>query len=467
MVSGFNNGNGDKIDLTGVAGVHSLADVQSIASSPNGTDTVITFSAGNTLTLTGILPADLVANDFVFAGTDLVFGDIAGSVVEAGGSVATPIPGTPTATGTLTDNATNVFTAVAAGAATTNGYGTYQMTAGGTWTYTLNDNNATVQALNASAAPLTDSFTVTTMDGTAQLVTVTIHGANDAAVISGTSSGSVTEAGGVTNGTPGTPTASATLTDTDVDNPANTFTAVAAGAATTNGYGTFQMTAGGTWTYTLNDNNATVQALNSGGTLTDSFTVTTADGTAQLVTVTIHGANDAAVISGTSSGSVTEAGGVANGTPGTPTASATLTDTDVDNPANTFTAVAAGAATTNGYGTFQMTAGGTWTYTLNDNNATVQALNIGGTLTDSFTVTTVDGTAQLVTVTIHGANDAAVISGTSSGSVTEAGGVANGTPGTPTASATLTDTDVDNPANTFTAVAAGCGDRPTATAPSR
>src|SRR5258708_23632212 len=106
------------------------------------------------------------------------------------------------------------------------------------------------------------------------------------------------------------------------------------------------MTAGGTWTYTHNDNNATVQALNSGGTLSDSFTVTTADGTAQLVTVTVHGANDAAAISGTSSGSVTEAGGVANGTPRTPTASATLTDTDVDNPANTFTAVAAGAGPT-------------------------------------------------------------------------------------------------------------------------
>ena len=43
-----------------------------------------------------------------------------------------------------------------------------------------------------------------------------------------------------------------------------------------------------------------------------------------------------------------------------------------------------------------MAAGGTWTYTLNDNNAAVQALNVGGTLTDSFTVTTADGTAQLV-----------------------------------------------------------------------
>ena len=57
----------------------------------------------------------------------------------------------------------------------------------------------------------------------------------------------------------------------------------------------------------------------------------------------------------------------------------------------------------------------------------MQALNVGQTLTDTFTVTTVDGTAQVVTVTINGTNDAAVISGTSTGSVIEAGGVANAT----------------------------------------
>ena len=43
------------------------------------------------------------------------------------------------------------------------------------------------------------------------------------------------------------------------------------------------------------------------------------------------------------------------------------------------------------------TAAGVWTYTLDNSNAAVQALNVGGTLTDSFTVTTVDGTAQVVT----------------------------------------------------------------------
>ena len=67
----------------------------------------------------------------------------------------------------------------------------------------------------------------------------------------------------------------------------------------------------------------------------------------------------------------------------------------------------------------------------------------GETLTDTFTATTVDGTEQLVTITINGRNDAAVISGAAIGSVIEAGGV-DGTPGTPTATGDLNSTDVDN-----------------------
>ena len=52
------------------------------------------------------------------------------------------------------------------------------------------------------------------------------------------------------------------------------------------------------WTYTLDNNNAAVQALNGTATLTDNFTALTADGTAQLVTVTIAAQNDAATITG-------------------------------------------------------------------------------------------------------------------------------------------------------------------------
>ena len=162
------------------------------------------------------------------------------------------------------------------------------------------------------------------------------------------------------------------------------------------------MTTDGVWTYTLDNTNCKVQALNVCDKLTDCFTVTTIDGTPQVVTITINGANDAAIICGPATGSVTEAGAC---TYGTPIATGTLTDTDVDNTPNTFTAVCAPKASDAGYGTFTMTADGVWTYKLDNANCEVQALNDCDTLTDCFKVTTIDGTAQVVTITINGADD--------------------------------------------------------------
>ena len=203
------------------------------------------------------------------------------------------------------------------------------------------------------------------------------------------------------------PTATGDLNSTDVDNPNDAWTAVGTPTASANGYGSYTLTAAGVWTYTLDNSNAAVQALNVGQTLTDTFTVFTVDGTSQVVTITINGANDAAVITGAATGTVVEAGGVDNGTPGTPTATGDLNSTDVDNPNDAWTAVGTATASANGYGSYTLTAAGVWTYTLDNSNAAVQALNVGQTLTDTFTATTVDGTAQLVTITINGANDAA------------------------------------------------------------
>ena len=95
-----------------------------------------------------------------------------------------------------------------------------------------------------------------------------------------------------------------------------------------------------------------------------------------------------------------------------------------------------------------MTAGGAWTYTLDNSNATVDALNAGATLTDTFTATTIDGTSQAITITIHGTDDAAVISGDITGTVLEAGGVANGTPGISTATGDLDAVEVLDPHRT-------------------
>ncbi|UUM29443.1 VCBS domain-containing protein [Vibrio japonicus] len=56
---------------------------------------------------------------------------------------------------------------------------------------------------------------------------------------------------------------------------------------------------------------------------------------------------------------------------------------------------------------------------LDNGNETVDALNVDETLTETFTVKSEDGTEQVVTITIHGANDGAKITGDDSGSVTE------------------------------------------------
>ena len=127
--------------------------------------------------------------------------------------------------------------------------------------------------------------------------------------------------------------------------------------ASTNGYGTFTIDAAGVWTYTLDNNNTAVQALNVGQTLTDTFTATTVDGTEQLVIITITGRNDAAVISGAATGSVIEAGGVANGTPGIPTATGDLSPPTCDNPNDAWTAVGTTPGA-NGYGSYTLTAAG-------------------------------------------------------------------------------------------------------------
>jgi VCBS repeat-containing protein len=337
-------------------------------------------------------------------GTDdasVISGGTAGSVVEA----AAYAYGVPSASGTLTDtdvdDPANTFTVVNSPHASDHGYGSFTMTVDGHWTYTLDNSNPVVQALKACDT-LTDTFTVTTIGGTPQVVTVTIQGADDPAVISGDTHGCVVEAGGVHNATHGIPIATGLLTDTDVDDPSSTFAAVACPKPSDHGYGSFTMTADGHWTYALDNRNCAVQALNVGQTLTDTFVVKTVDGTAQTVTITIEGSNDAAVICGDTHGCVVEPSKPCDPPP---SASGTLTDRDVDNPDNTFAAVTCPQASDHGYGSFTMTACGTWTYTLDDRNPAVEALKACDTLTDTFTVTTIDGTAQTVTVTIQGADD--------------------------------------------------------------
>src|SRR5262249_22213717 len=174
----------------------------------------------------------------------------------------------------------------------------------------------------------------------------------------------------------------------------------AAGSGTTALGSTWSIDASGHWSYTLN--NTAVQNLNIGDTATDSFTITSADGSAsESVTITINGSNDPANVTGATSRTVIEAGAGNNG--GTPTANGTLHDSDVDNNPNSFQQTSGNSA--NNYGTFSILQNGKWTYTLDNNNGTVDALNTGQSLSDSFVVHTQDGTAQTVSITINGTTD--------------------------------------------------------------
>jgi len=123
--------------------------------------------------------------------------------------------------------------------------------------------------------------------------------------------------------------------------------------------------------------------------------VQSVDGTASSVTVTINGTNDAAVIS---SANVTLAE-----TDAVLSTGGTLTSTDVDNPDDTFVAQTNVAGAN---GTFNLAADGTWTYVA---NSAFDSLNVGDSLTDTFTVQSIDGTTSSVTVTINGTDDASVL----------------------------------------------------------
>ncbi|MEJ7139591.1 VCBS domain-containing protein, partial [Amphibiibacter pelophylacis] len=66
--------------------------------------------------------------------------------------------------------------------------------------------------------------------------------------------------------------------------------AVAFDAATKDGtYGKLALAADGKWTYTLNNDAANVQALITGQTVKDTFTVTSKDGQTTTVTVNVAG----------------------------------------------------------------------------------------------------------------------------------------------------------------------------------
>ncbi|WP_252353454.1 retention module-containing protein [Aeromonas jandaei] len=256
-------------------------------------------------------------------------------------------------------------------------------------------------------------------------VTGTVTPVNDAAVITGTDTGSVIE-----DETNPTLTETGTLSVTDVDGADEAKFVAGNGAPSVGALGSLTITEGGAWTY--NVDNSKVQYLGEGETKVETFVVKSVDGTERTVTITIVGANDPADITvgkdegDTDRGTVTEDGDSDSDVATVQAVSGKLDISDADKGEAVFreqSNVADG-----NYGHFSIDANGNWSYTLNNSHSDVQSLKAGDTLTRELTVTSADGTAShKVVITIVGANDPADITvgkdegDTDRGTVTEDG----------------------------------------------
>ena len=375
----------------------------------------------------------------VIAGSSVV----SGAVTEAGDGVLDAAPAN-TASGTLNysddDGTTDTWKLVTlvedASVLVSSLDGTYGSitldATSGEWVYTLNNSLTATQQLRATSV-VTETFNVQVADADGgvdtQTITITVQGTNDLPVISGDSvtSGSVIEAGIDGDAIAiGDDIATGTLEYSDADGVGAATWALVDGESTLTTslqgtYGSITLNAStGAWVYTLDNELPATQALAANATPTETFNVRLTDDAGATVNstieVTVNGSNDAPAITNLEAdqaGSVIEAGNQDDGTVvlGTPSATGTLTASDVDTGATQTWSVVDTPSPT--YGSFAITTAGVWTYTLNNALAATQALKENESATQNFTVRVSDGLGgtvdQTVTVTITGTNDVPVV----------------------------------------------------------
>jgi VCBS repeat-containing protein len=350
-----------------------------------------------------------------------------------------------------TEAAGGALTAVNPGTDNTNGtlitglYGQLIIGADGNYTYIVDSSNPAVLAL-APLQFLNERFTyqVTDRGGQSDLaeIHIIIRGRNDAPVAND-DIGAAVEAGGLNNVQSGIdPSGNVIANDSDSEGDGLAVSAIRAGGQAETGtsgvigtslrgrYGELSINADGSWQYTVDNSLAEVQALRqSGQTLTEVFTYTLADpfgvsDTAEL-RITLDGRNDTPIAADDTATAV-EAGGIANGTPGSNgTGNVLDNDSDVDSVANgeskqvlavsneTGQSSLAGQVINGRYGQLTLNADGSYTYLIDNNNPLVQALRTAGeTLSETFVYRmrdTAGATSDArLTVLIQGANDAPV-----------------------------------------------------------
>ena len=265
-----------------------------------------------------------------------------------------------------------------------------------TWTYTLNNTSALVQAL-AERQTETETFTFTdaTDNSVTEDVEITVVGVNDAPEI--TASGGVSVQDGETS-------FATNLTVDDVDDgdlaalTSGSFTLAAGTGATAAIVNKFEVVnINGQWQLQLKSGQSIVLA--DAATFIINVSVTDAGGLTDNVDVAFTVAPARVLIDAGNSdivGAAFEGDLSTNG------------DLDVNGDVTLATTTPFTISTQGTYGTASIGDDGEWVYTLDNGNAAVRALNSGETLTDTFVVnvTATDGAqAQTITITISGRTD--------------------------------------------------------------
>ncbi|MBU2883532.1 VCBS domain-containing protein [Psychrosphaera sp. B3R10] len=204
----------------------------------------------------------------------------------------------------------------------------------------------------------------------------------------------------ITGDKTGTATKAANATGTLTVNDVNPGESLVYPSTTTGLYGTFSINAAGEWEYKIDTANEQIIALVSAAMdpLVESpFTITTADGTTENISISVAGIDVPATFSGALSYSVVYDDGNAN---------ATVTVQD-DNPAEASFAPDQTPIANYGAVTFDSVSG-EWMYDLDESIEAVKALNYvedtdtPPSVEDTFIIKSLDGTEQVVTIRVLG-----------------------------------------------------------------
>ncbi|MBU3008433.1 VCBS domain-containing protein [Cobetia amphilecti] len=285
--------------------------------------------------------------------------------------------------------------------------GDFTLNADGSWSF---DPSGDFEALKNGESAVT-TLTYQVSDGlggvSTATVSVTINGVDDVPTLT-PATGDVTEDTAV-NGEGDLVAAGTLAAGSGGDAGEDKFTA----GTLTGEYGELTVDADGNWGYSADNAQDAVQQLNQGVELTDTFTVTNADGvTTTTVTITLTGVNDAPVAEADTGTTAENANLVVDAVEGV-----LNNDTDIDTGSTSVVSQVAGTAAgvdaavdMTGGGSITIAEDGSYTFAPGTDFDTL-AVGESATTTIAYTVQDDNGaeSSSTLTITVTGTNDAPTV----------------------------------------------------------